>query len=258
MLLYKIWLETKTRFFIGLVFVVAVSMFFVLGQPMILAQWALDKQLHPEWEDPWWMPLAIADYRYFIWHFLYNYLLQNIWVIFAVILSLGGIKNEYEQGSSLFTLALPVTRKQLFLQRIAVSFSEIVVLALVPVFIIPFFSFFTGRSYPLEEALVHACYFILGGMVFYALGVFMNTIIKTDVLPFLIMLGLIIVFYVVYPPDTENIPKAYWLRLFDLQSLMAGKSNKPAFFTWQALIGCFFAGSSLLLLSFQIIKKRDF
>ncbi|MDQ3290074.1 MAG: ABC transporter permease [Bacteroidota bacterium] len=258
MLLYKIWLETKTRFFLGLIFVLGVSLFFVLGQPFILSQWALDKQLHPDWVDPWWMPFAIADYRYFIWHFLYNYLLQNIWVIFAVILSLGGIKNEYEQGSSLFTLSLPITRKQLFLQRILVSFSEVIVLALVPVFIIPVFSSFIGKSYLFEEAFLHSFYFILGGIVFYALGVFINTIIKTEVLPFLIMLGVIIIFYVVYPPDTENIAKSNWFRFFDLQSLMAGKSYSPTFLSWQAIGGCLLTGSSLLLLSYQIIKKRDF
>jgi len=60
----------------GALCVTVLCLFFETGHPWIIAQWELDKKLHPEWVDPWWLPLAKSNYKYFTWHFLYNYLLQ--------------------------------------------------------------------------------------------------------------------------------------------------------------------------------------
>ena len=76
MLLNKYWLETKARFLLGVLFISAVTLFFVLGQPWILEQWAKDERLHPDLESAPWVLVAKKDYMFFIWRFLYNYLLQ--------------------------------------------------------------------------------------------------------------------------------------------------------------------------------------
>src|SRR5215210_4907668 len=124
MLLTKYWLETRTRFFIGIVFIGALCSFFVLAQPWILERWRMDEVSDPAIYNPPWLLIARNDYSYFIWHFLYNYLLQFAWAIFTIMLALGGLSFEHERGSALFTLSLPVNRSQLFLQRVWVGFFE--------------------------------------------------------------------------------------------------------------------------------------
>src|SRR4051812_43326177 len=189
MLLYKIWFETRSRFFIGVLFITFLCLFFVIGNPLILAQWARDEKLHPEWDNPTWLALAKTDFVYFIWHFLYNYLLQLVCALFTIMLSLGGLINEYEKGSSLFTLSLPVTRKQIFFLRNLIGFAETVALALLPAFVIPAASVLIGKSYDLNLAVTHSLFFIIGATAFYSFGIFVNTLLKTESLSFLIALG---------------------------------------------------------------------
>lgn len=260
MLLNKYWLETRNRFFIGLLFIAALCLFFVLGQPWILERWRLDEINDPKIYNPPWLLIAREDYGYFIWHFLYNYLLQFSWAIFTVMLALGGLNYEHEQGSALFTLSLPVARRKLFFQRVMVGFFEASMLALLPVIIVPLFSQFIGLQFSFNDALKHGVLFIAGGSVYYMLGVLINAIIKTETVAFFIGIGVIVIFYFLFQPYSEEMVKPFYLKMIDLPGFIAGKAS-PQLFTTEWFIGfsgCLTISLLLFLLSYRITLKKDF
>jgi ABC-type transport system involved in multi-copper enzyme maturation permease subunit len=259
-MLNKYWLETRNRFFIGLLFIAALCLFFVLGQPWILEQWRLDEIADPKIYNPPWLLIAREDYTYFIWHFLYNYLLQFSWAIFSLMLALGGLSYEHERGSALFTLSLPVARKKLFFQRVIVGFAEACLLALLPAIIIPLSSTLIGTPYTINNALKHGILFISGGTVYYMLGVLINALVKTETVAFFIGIGVIIIFYFLFQPYSEGMEKPFYVTLIDLPGFIAGKPS-PVLFTgdwWRGFGGCFAISALLLLISYRITLKKDF
>jgi ABC-type transport system involved in multi-copper enzyme maturation permease subunit len=260
MLLTKYWLETRNRFFIGLLFITALCSFFVLAQPWILEQWRMDEIADPQIYNPHWLLIARENYTYFIWHFLYNYLLQFAWAIFTVMLALGGLSYESDSGSALFTLSLPIDRRQIFLQRVWVGFLETCILAILPALLIPGLSMLIGLSYSIGDALGHSLSFIAGGIVYYMLGVLLNALIKTASVAFFISIGFVIVFYFLFQPYSEGMEKPLFLELIDLPGFIAGTAS-PKLFTpvwWSGFSSCVVIGLLLLFISYQVTLKKDF
>lgn len=260
MLLNKYWLETRSRFFIGLLFIAALCAFFVLAQPWILERWRMDEIADPKIYNPPWLLIARADYTYFIWHFLYNYLLQFAWAIFTVMLALGGLSHEHERGSALFTLSLPIDRRRLFLLRVLVGFLEAVALAILPALLIPLLSNLMGLRYSIADAFNHALLFIAGGLVYYMLGVLLNALIKSEAVAFFVGIGFIIIFYFLFQPYSEGMAKPFFLKLIDLPAFIAGKAS-PVLATlpwWRGVGGCLAVSTLLFLVSYHITLKKDF
>ncbi|HUR10152.1 MAG TPA: ABC transporter permease subunit [Flavitalea sp.] len=261
MLLYKSWLETRVRFYIGIVFISFLCLFFVLGHPYIIEQWALDKTLHPEWKDPWWLPQAKSDYVYFLWHFLYNYLLQFLWVLFTILLSLGSLSYEAEKGSVLFTLSLPLTRSKLFLHRNLMGLLQAAFLALLPAVLLPLGSAIIGQHYPVSLALEHTALFITGGFVFYSLGLLLNSLIETESISFFVSIAGVIVFYFLFQPYAESqFVKPLWMQYVDLPGILSGNDNGHAlkYFPWNAALLCVCVSGILFLISYRIIRKKNY
>src|SRR5205807_9178745 len=78
MLLYKAWIESRWRFICGAVAVTALSILFVRLHPILIPQWQVALQ-DPYAYKPRWLPLGVSDYRFYIWHFLFDFRLQNLW-----------------------------------------------------------------------------------------------------------------------------------------------------------------------------------
>ena len=190
----------------------ALCMFFVLMQPWILEHWALDEKQDPNIFNPPWLLIARKDFTYFIWHFLHNNLLQLTWAILTAMLALGGVQNESEKGSALFTLSLPLSRKKIFMHRVWVGFLEASVLALLPVVIIPFLSWCIGLEYNVMTAFNHSILFIVGGTVFYAIGVLINSLVKGETISFFLAVSLVFVFYFLFQPYSDGMHKPFLLK----------------------------------------------
>ncbi|MDB5019544.1 MAG: hypothetical protein JWQ28_671 [Pedobacter sp.] len=260
MLFHKYWLETRTRFYIGILVISALCLFFVLGQPWILKQWALDEIRDPNIYNPPWIIRAKNDFTFFIWRFLYNNLLQLAWVLLTIMLAIGGISQELEKGTSLFTLSLPVTRFKLFSLRILVGFLEAVALALLPVIIVPLFSALIGQDYSFLVAVNHAVLFITGGLVFYSLGILINTLIKSEATAFFISLGMVIVYYFLFQPYSEGMHEPRLLKYFDLPAIIGGNGGKAELTSLNLVpfVSCCVVSFLLLLISYYFVKNQDF
>ena len=64
------------------------------------------------------MVLGIHNYGWYLWHYLYNNYLQQVWALFALLFAFGGLIREKSAGSVLFSLSLPVSRRRWLFTRL--------------------------------------------------------------------------------------------------------------------------------------------
>src|ERR1039457_1451784 len=93
MLLYKAWIETRVRFFVGLAAAAIVCIYNMGSHAWLVELWTRD------WQDPKgyhfaWMPLGIHNYGWYLWHYLFDNYLQQVWALFAVLFAFGGLIRE--------------------------------------------------------------------------------------------------------------------------------------------------------------------
>ena len=260
MLWYKAWLETRFRFFVGAAMTLGVCAFFVFGNPLIVWHWNEDLIYRPELYNPPWLLTAMEDYPFFIHHFLFQDLLQKVWVLFAVLIGFGGISRENAQGTAGFTLSLPISRRRLMSVRTAVGFLETTILGLLACLAISFFSIFIGKTYPLSQSLVHALLLVAGGCVFYALSVFLSAIIESEFIPAFFGVGIVAVIYFLMQPYTDGAVQPFFLKLIDVTKVMAGASRIESLgdIPWLGLISSLILASTFFWISLKIVEKRDY
>src|SRR5262249_51278785 len=185
MLIYKAWLETRWRFFAGLILLSAMSIYTVLRANGIIHDRELFRNEH-------------ILYAQYIWVILYKGYLQTLWILSAVIIGLGGLWREQALGVAGFTLSLPLARRKLVSPRIALGVIEVVALAFVPSIIIWSLSPITGNSYSLGEAISHALLYVSGGLIFYGLGVLLSQIMQGEFSVPATALGSSLVLYIIF------------------------------------------------------------
>jgi hypothetical protein len=197
---------------------------------VLIPQWIV-AQSQPETPKPAWLSLAIADYRFYIWHFLFDYHLQWFWVLFAVVLSFGGLGREEPRGTALYSLGLPVTRQRWLLTRSAVAFIESVLLALVAALVIPIASVSVGQSYPIGQGIAHALLLAGGGVLFIGVALLISTVMKGDWTPLVGTIGILGIPYLILQEYVRQSPSDSLARQFDLAHVMAG----PWYLTWSSV-----------------------
>jgi len=257
---YKEWLETRSRFLLGAALVLGVCAFFVLANPMILWHWREDMRLHPELSVPGWLPRAMADYPFFIWHFLFRSMLQQVWMLFAVLLGLGGLATEGTQGVVGFTLSLPVSRLRLIGARTAVGCAEVVALGLIPAVAIPLLSLVIGKPYPVTQGTEHSLLLVAGGIVFYALGMFLAAIVKSEYTPALIGVALLAVLFFILSPYADGAPEPLWVMWFDVAKVMAGTPDLASWreASWPGVGLSLMTAALLFQGALWALEKRDY
>lgn len=260
MLWHKAWLETRFRFFMGVAMTVGLTAFFVFGNPLIIRQWQVDHQLHPEWNDPAWLYRAMSDYPFFIWHFLFGYMLQQLWVLFALLLGFGGISRESAQGTAGFTLSLPVTRRRLIATRALVGGAEIIALGILSSITVSVLSLFIGKQYPFAQGLAHSLLMVAGGLIFYCLAMFLSTVVQGEHTPTLIGVTLVAFLYFVVQPYVDGPPAPIYVKLVNVSKVMAGPPYINALFEvpWTGLIMSLLAAAALLYSSLKMTERKDY
>ena len=107
MLFYKAWLESRLRFLVGLAAVTAVCILFIRLRPILVEDWKRVLQ-DPHWSGrPTWLFVGVHDLNFFAWHFLYENKLQQVWVLFAILLSFGGLVRERSRARQRSVLVYP-------------------------------------------------------------------------------------------------------------------------------------------------------
>jgi hypothetical protein len=178
MLWYKLWLETRWRFLIGLVVVLFTTGATVLAYPEVVkllplastidAGGAIGRQIAEAAE-------LMRDYRGYVWSQLLRDELRQLWTVCAVLLGVGGLLSQAPRGGALFTLSLPVSRRRLLMVRAAVGLAELAVLAFVPALVLIVLSPAVGESYAAGDALVHAAALFVAGSLFFSFAFLLST-----------------------------------------------------------------------------------
>lgn len=260
MLYYKAWLETRSRFLTALVATVAVCAFWTLGHTWVEAQWHRDMIEHPEWHNPPWFLRAIKDYPFFLHHFVYAEMFQKIWVIFAVLLGIGGLTREAAHGTAGFTLSLPVSRWTLFRIRSTLAIAELFVLSVTALGLIVVLSRVMKLEYPLGHGLSHSALMFFGGLVFLAASLVVSELAEGEHTPALIGLGGVGLLYFVMQPYVDGLPVTGLAIPFSIPKLMAGPADIPNLqaVDWWGLTASLTAAASLYLLALRRTKSHDY
>ena len=257
MLLYKAWLESRLRFLCGLLCVVALSIFYVRLHPILLPGWIAALR-DPHAIKPPWLPLGISEYRFYVWHFLFDYQLQNLWVVFAIIFGFGGLVRETAHGTALFSLSLPVSRTRWFTSRLTIAFLESIILALLPTIVIPLASAAIGQRYPLTQAFGHGVLMAVAGSIFVAIAVLASLLFRGEYAPLTGTLALVVLPYVFLQEWTRLHPYL-WTSRFDAAHVMAGPwllswRNMP----WSGVITTSLLTTIVLMLAIRRGRQLEF
>ena len=255
MLWHKAWLETRWRFVSALVILTMMAgadvYEYVMTQRMMpLAESVLSGAGNS--------PLGAAireavevqrEFRGFIWYNAFRDNLSTMGVLFAVLLGCGGLLAESKKGSALFTLSLPVTRKQLHGARVGTGLAQCFAIAVVPPLVIPLLAPAVGQSFSVIDALAHGLCLFFVGALFFSLASFLSTLFGDIWRPLLIAVFIACVAAVAQfvAPD------------MGLFKVMSGESYfRNGSLPWMGLMTTAVLASALLYSAAETLERRDF
>jgi ABC-2 type transport system permease protein len=257
MLWHKAWLETRSRFITAVIVLTVMTgsnVYEFLATQRLLPQLMGGTQI-PGVEATG-LAAAIRDaievqkeFRGFVWYRVFRDNLTQLGVFFAILLGCGGLLHESAKGSALFTLSLPVTRRQLLGARIGNGLAQWLAIAMVPPLAIPILAPAIGQRFSVVDALAHGlCLFFVGAM-FFSLASFLSTLFTDIWRPLLIAIGIacaVALASVVVPQ----------LAIF---SVMNGESYfRNGTLPWAGFVTSAVIATALLYSAAETLERRDF
>jgi hypothetical protein len=224
MLLYKAWIETRVRFFTGLVAAAIVCIFYMEQHAWLVGMWTAELQ-NPHGYHMKWMPLGIHEYGWYLWHYLYDNYLQQVWALFAILFAFGGLIRERNGGTVLFSLGLPVSRRCWLFTRLAVALLESIGLSLFAVLVIVIGSAAIHQIYSLSQVLLHTVLMLAAGVFMIAFGNLCYTLFPGNYLSLiltLVLLGAPYLWLQTYMQHMRYQGRTPWFGYLDFAHAMAG------------------------------------
>ena len=224
MLLYKAWIETRVRFFAGLVAVSVVCIFYLEQHAWLVGMWSRELA-DPKGYHFRWMPLGINHFSWYLWHYLYDNYLQQVWALFALLFAFGGLLRERSNGTVLFSLGLPVSRRRWLFSRLMVSLLEAIAVALFAVVVVAIGSAVIHQSYSLPQLLLHTVLMVSAGVFLIAIGNLCYTLVPgnyTSLVVTLVILGVPYLALQDYMQNQRDLNRSTWLQYLDVGHAMAG------------------------------------
>lgn len=255
MLWYKSWLETRSRFLIGL----AILMLSVMGT--VLAYPRVEKllPLAPAMDTSTLVGQriqAIVDlshtYRGYIWAQWLRQNMVQMLSLFASILGAGGLLAQVSSGGGLFTLSLPVSRERLFGVRAATGLAELLVLAFVPSLLLPLMSPAVGGSFGIGAVVAHGtCAFVAATVIFSATAL-LSTVFADIWRPALIVCAAAAALGIVEPFFGE-------VARYSLFGIMDGETYfRGDGLPWLGLLASAAVSAALLFAASRNLARQDF
>lgn len=165
MLWHKAWWETRTRFLISLGTLTALCLMAVAFEGVIRTR--LGATTAP-----------LNTYAGYIHRIIYSGGARPLFMLFVLVLGLGGLRMEQEHGTAGLTLALPVRRWHVIGVRAAVGFCEMIVLALLPAVVIPAMSPLVHQAYPFAQAVQFSLLWIAGYSLLFATAFLISALLS--------------------------------------------------------------------------------
>lgn len=257
MLWHKAWLETRWRFISALLILTILAGGNVYD---FLATQRLLPRLNATTSSPTAEVSGIAGvireaielqktFRGFIWYQAFRQTLTQMGVFFAVLLGCGGLLSESSKGSALFTLSLPVTRRQLLGARVGTGLGQLLAVSMMPPLAIAILAPTIGQHFALTDALVHGLCIFAVAAVFFSLASFLSTLFGDIWRPLLITIGIACGIAML----SFVIPQAA------LFSVMSGESYfRTGSLPWTGVLTSGVIATALLYSAAESLERRDF
>ena len=252
MLWYKAWLDTRSRFWIGLVLLVVMACGIVFEFPQVQkvattfdpgdAETPLQQQLINAVE-------LSRTMRGFVWHQWFQQNAVTVGALFAALLGTSRLFGSSTRGL-LFTLSLPASRRRWLTTRAATGLVELLVLMVLPALVFPLLAPMIGQQYSVVDALVHAVCAFFGIAAFFGLAVLLSMIFRDTWRPILIvcLTAVCVMFFDLLVPNGIGL-----LRGLSAESYFRGGS-----LPWVSLGAFAVATAALLYASVRRLERLDF
>jgi ABC-type transport system involved in multi-copper enzyme maturation permease subunit len=198
MLWHKAWLETRWRFISALLILTVLAgsnVYDYLAAQRLLPR--LNVTTAAPGDDLLGVGQVIREavelqktFRGFIWYQAFRQSLTQMGVFFGIFLGCGSLLSETSKGSALFTLSLPVTRRQILGTRVATGLAQLAAIALIPPMAITILAPSIGQRFSITDALAHGLCIYVVGTVFFSLASFLSTLFSDIWRPLLISIGI--------------------------------------------------------------------
>lgn len=243
-LFWKAWQESRGRFFSALALLASVVIYAASVGPGDVA-----RQHYRNPGTPYF-------YSTYIWGGLFHYSLQGLWVLAALVITLGGLRREKATGAVLFSLGLPVTRVRLFVTRAMLACAEAFALGLLSALLIPIVSPFVGESYPFGQALAFGALMSAGGLVIVAIGLLLSEMFEGEFTAAAAGLCALTTIFLSYKAETLR----GW-NVFDVMSATSDVNPTTRLLNgsapWAGLAVCLLVSIILLSAAGMMIRARD-
>jgi ABC-type transport system involved in multi-copper enzyme maturation permease subunit len=243
--LWKAWRESRARFFCAWVLLTSLVVYAVFTSPGFLNRY------NAHFPDK---PLL---YSVYVWTGLFHYALEGLWILAALVVTLGGLAREKATGVALFSLALPIGRLQLFLIRATMAFVQSIVLGLTSALLVPVLSALVGEVYPFSQALGFGVWMSGAGLVILAFGLLISEVFEGEFTVPVVGLCSITAIFLSYRGHVLH----GW-NVFDAMSATASINPQTQLLTgsfhWIDMAACVLLSIGLFFTTSAVVKMRDF
>jgi hypothetical protein len=255
MLWYKSWLETRSRFLIGMAILMLSAAGAVIAYPRVVRLLPLVPTMEVSGELGRRIREAadlMRDYRGYVWSQWLRQSMTNMLSLFAVLLGTGGLLSQASGGGALFTLSLPVSRNQLLGVRVATGLAELLALAFIPPLLLPLLSPAVGQTYGIGDALIHgACLFVAAAVLF-SMACLLSTMFSDVWRPALIVCGVAAVLGICEPFFGD-------LSRYSLFGIMNGEMYfRGGGLPWLGLLASAAVSAAMLFAASRNLARQDF
>ena len=180
MLWYKSWLDTRSRFLLGLVLLSALACWTVFmfrtvqglaaslpSAGLVVGNDALQAEIEESLE-------ALRTFRGYAWSQWFAGNFTGLLTLLAALLGSGSPLVKAGTGA-LFSLALPASRKRWIGTRAATAAAELLAIALAPSIVIAVLAPLVGEQFSLVDALAFSFCAFVGATLFFAIALFLST-----------------------------------------------------------------------------------
>ncbi len=238
MLWYKAWLETRSRFLISLIGMIAICSLWVFH----LERDALDYT-------------TSAYYNYII--YVSHSMLVMMWILAVTLIMMGGLLREQATGVSAFTLALPVSRMRLVSIRIRMGLIQALILAIIPWMTIFLIASIFGKTHSISQAAFYLVLLLGGGLLFFAMAVLASSIVGGEYTAPLVSYGTAITTAVAFSGRSLR-PYNPWLFMLGSGYLNPKTSLLVWPIPWLQAASYIFLAALLLVISVKLVQRREF
>jgi len=254
MLWHKAWLETRWRFITALLILTVMAGAKVYEYVVTLRMMPLAESVVSGDNTPLGAAIreAVAvqrEFRGFIWYNAFRDNLTQMGVLFAVLLGCGGLLSEAKKGSALFTLSLPITRRELLKVRTVTGVTQCLAITMIPPLVLPILAPAIGQQFSVIDALAHGLCLFFVAALFFSLASFLSTMFADIWRPLLIAVFLACIAAVVQFVAPE----------FGLFRVMSGETYfRTGTLPWMGLLTTAVLASALLYSAAETLERRDF